>query len=126
MMRRTWPFWNKLQGTPLPLKIGKKRVAQNVATGAQQILKGDFKSKFLRLFRGTQRQNLALLEFYDVHDAAATGAGPVLVNLRRRYAGDGATESWLGNAAAHEFLSQRVFEQPRSGNESFPPGCRNW
>jgi hypothetical protein len=66
-------------GAPLPLKVGKKRVAQNVTTGAQQILKGDFKSKFLRLFRGTQRQNLSLMEFYDVHDATATGAGPVLL-----------------------------------------------
>jgi hypothetical protein len=66
-------------GAPLPLKVGKKRVAQNVTAGAQQILKGDFKSKFLRLFRGTHRQNLALLEFYDVHDASATGAGPILL-----------------------------------------------
>lgn len=66
-------------GSPLQLKIGRKRVAQNVNTGAQQILKGDFKSKFLRLFRGTHRQNLALLEFYDVHDASATGAGPILL-----------------------------------------------
>ena len=64
---------------PLPLKVGAKRVAQNVGTGAQQILKGDFKSKFLRLFRGGQRQNLALLEFYDIHDASATGGGPVLL-----------------------------------------------
>jgi hypothetical protein len=66
-------------GTSLALKVGRKRAAQNVTTGAQQILKGDFKSKFLRLFRGTQRQNLALLEFYDVHDASATGTGSILL-----------------------------------------------
>ena len=52
---------------PLPLKPAAKRVVKNVGTAAQQIARGDFKSKFLRLFRGEQRQNLALLEFYDIH-----------------------------------------------------------
>ena len=66
--------------TPLPLKIGVKRAVQNVGAGAQQILKGDFKSKFLRLFRGAQRQNLALLEFYDLRNASATGSGSVLLS----------------------------------------------
>ena len=66
-------------GAALPLKIGGKRITKNVGTGAQQILKGDFRSRFLQLFRGGQRQNLALLEFYDIHDASATGAGPVLL-----------------------------------------------
>lgn len=67
-------------GAALPLKVGGKRSVQNVGTGAQQILKGDFKSKFLRLFRGAQRQNLALLEFYDLRNASATGAGSVLLS----------------------------------------------
>jgi hypothetical protein len=64
---------------PLPLKAGAKRVAKNVGTSAQQIGRGDFRSKYLRLFRGAQRQNLALLEFYDIHEATATGAGHVLL-----------------------------------------------
>jgi hypothetical protein len=105
-------------GTPLPLKVGAKRVAQNVGTGAQQILKGDFKSKFLRLFRGGQRQNLALLEFYDIHDASATGTGPVLLT----YADDtpamaqlnhGLGTLLLMNLSVSEFSSnlarQRIF-----------------
>ncbi|HEY3899930.1 MAG TPA: BatA domain-containing protein [Chthoniobacter sp.] len=64
---------------PFPLKLGARRVAKNVGTGAQQIIRGDFKSKFLRLFRGPNRQNLALLEFYDIYDTAATGTGNVLL-----------------------------------------------
>ncbi|MDR3406566.1 MAG: VWA domain-containing protein [Chthoniobacter sp.] len=63
----------------LPLKLGSRRVAKNVGTQAQQIIRGDFKSRYLRLFRGANRQNLALLEFYDIYDAAATGAGNVLL-----------------------------------------------
>ena len=67
------------KAVPLPLRLGGKRVAKNVGTDAQQILRGDFKSKFLRLFAGTRRQNLALLEFYDIHDATPTGAGSILL-----------------------------------------------
>ena len=38
-----------------------------------------FRSRFLRLFDGVRRQNLALLEFYDLHHAAATGSGKILL-----------------------------------------------
>lgn len=69
----------KAVAAPLPLKLGNRRVAKNVGTGAQQIIKGDFKSRYLRLFRGANRQNLALLEFYDLYDAGSTGAGNVLL-----------------------------------------------
>jgi hypothetical protein len=65
---------------PLPLKAGAKRVAKNVGQAAQQIARGDFRSKFLRLFRDAQRQNLALLEFYDIHEATATGTGRILLS----------------------------------------------
>lgn len=64
----------------MPLQLGPKRAAENVGGDAQQILRGDFKSRFLQLFRGAQRQNLALLEFYDFHDASATGTGAVLLS----------------------------------------------
>lgn len=69
----------KAMSAPLPLKLGARRVAKNIGTGAQQIIKGDFKSRYLRLFRGANRQNLALLEFYDLYDAGSTGAGSVLL-----------------------------------------------
>ncbi len=69
----------KAVAAPLPLKLGARRVAKNVGPGAQQIIKGDFKSRYLRLFRGATRQNLALLEFDDLYDAGSTGAGRVLL-----------------------------------------------
>ena len=65
------------RASPLPIKLGGRRVAKRVGPGAQQIIKGDFKSRYLRLFRGPMRQNLALLEFYDIYDAGSTGAGNI-------------------------------------------------
>ncbi|MDB6125954.1 MAG: rane protein [Pedosphaera sp.] len=63
----------------MPLKLGQRRGVENVGTGAQQIIKGDFKSKYLKLFRGSMRQDLGLLEFYDFYNASSTGAGTVLL-----------------------------------------------
>lgn len=104
--------------TPLPLRLGKRRVAQNVGTAAQQIIKGDFKSRYLRLFRGTMRQNLALLEFYDIYDAAATGAGHVLLTYADDTPAMASANHGLGtlllmNLSVSEFSSnlarQRIF-----------------
>lgn len=64
---------------PLPIRLSGKRVAKNVGADAQQIIRGDFRSKFLRLFAGARRQNLALLEFYDLNNATPTGAGQLLL-----------------------------------------------
>jgi hypothetical protein len=107
-----------LDTTPLPLRLGARRSAQNIATGAQQILRGDFKSRYLRLVQGAQRQNLALLEFYDIHDAAPTGAGGVLLHYADDTPAMAAVHHGLGtlllmNFSVSEFSSnlarQRVF-----------------
>jgi hypothetical protein len=63
----------------MPLQLTSHRSVTNVASGAQQIVRGDFKSRFLKMFRGVTRQDLALLEFYDYWQARATGAGSVLL-----------------------------------------------
>src|SRR5947209_10213037 len=63
----------------MPLKLGERRAVENAGTGAQQIIKGDFKSKYLKLFRGSARQDLGLLEFYDFYNASSTGSGNVLL-----------------------------------------------
>jgi hypothetical protein len=62
----------------MPIRLADKRVAENVSAGVQ-VIKGDFKSKYLKLFRGSTRQDLALLEFYDFYHASSTGAGNVLL-----------------------------------------------
>ncbi|MBA4147538.1 MAG: BatA domain-containing protein [Verrucomicrobia bacterium] len=64
----------------VPMKLGLRHVAENIATGAQQVSKGDFKSRYLKLFRGATRQDLGLLEFYDFYQASSTGAGEILLH----------------------------------------------
>jgi hypothetical protein len=63
----------------LPMRLSRRMVASNVTAGAEQIARGDFQSPYLKLFQGDGRQNLALLEFYDYYQAAATGIGGVLL-----------------------------------------------
>ena len=108
----------KAAGAPLPLKLGARRVAKNVGPGAQQIMRGDFKSRYLQLFRGAQRQNLALLEFYDLYEAGATGAGQILLHYADGTPAMAGLEHGLGtmlflNFSVSEFSSnlarQRIF-----------------
>src|SRR5581483_7191826 len=40
---------------------------------------GDFKSKYLKWFHGSTRQDLAKVEFYDFYHASSTGAGNILL-----------------------------------------------
>jgi hypothetical protein len=63
----------------MPLRLARHNVATNVTAGAQQIVRGDFKSPYLKLFQGDARQDLSLLEFYDYYQAGATSAGGVLL-----------------------------------------------
>ena len=102
----------------LPLRLARRQVATNVTAGAQQIVRGDFKSPTLKLFQGDARQDLALLEFYDYYQAGATGAGEVLLEYAD---GSPALASWhhglgtalLLNFSAGEWSSnlarQRIF-----------------
>jgi hypothetical protein len=68
-----------LSGEPAPLRLTRRLGAENLPDGAMRVASGDFRSRFLRLFDGVRRQNLALLEFYDLHHAAATGSGKILL-----------------------------------------------
>jgi len=63
----------------MPMRLTQRRTATNVVSGAQQVVRGDFKSRYLKLFQGVTRQNLALLEFYDYYQASTTKAGGVLL-----------------------------------------------
>lgn len=68
-----------LTGEPLPIRITGKLGPDHLAGGAMRVASGDFHSRFLRLFDGVRRQNLAQLEFYDLYHAAATGTGKILL-----------------------------------------------
>ena len=64
----------------LPLKLGERREAKNVGSEVQQILRGEFRSRFLKMFEGSARQDLSLLEFYDFYSAVTTGNGQILLH----------------------------------------------
>jgi hypothetical protein len=71
----------KALGGPLPLNVGPQRVAKQIGTDSQQIARGDFQSKYLRMFRGSRRQDLSLMEFYDIRDCTGTDTGKVLLHF---------------------------------------------
>lgn len=102
----------------VPMKLGLRHVAENIATGAQQVSKGDFKSRYLKLFRGATRQDLGLLEFYDFYQASSTGAGEILLQYTddtpaMASAGHGLGTMLLLNFSAGELSSnlarQKIF-----------------
>jgi hypothetical protein len=111
-------FQAALGTTHLPLDVGPLRQTANVSSGARQIASGEFNSPLLRLFRGTLRQDLALLEFYDFHAASSTGAGSVLLRFDDETPAMASVEHGLGtlvlmNFSVSEFSSnlarQRIF-----------------
>lgn len=102
----------------MPMRLTRRNVATNVTAGAQQIVRGDFKSPYLKLFQGNSRQDLALLEFYDYYQAGATSAGGVLLEYGDGSPAMAAVHHGLGtllllNFSAGEISSnlarQRVF-----------------
>jgi hypothetical protein len=121
----------------LPLRLSRRNVATNVAAGAQQIVRGDFKSPYLKLFQGNTRQDLALLEFYDYYQAGATSAGGVLLEYGDGSPAMAALHHGLGtllllNFSAGEFSSnlarQRIFpawmqDLARAISITEPPPC---
>ena len=69
----------KVAGEPLPIRLTERLGSDHLPEGAMRVAKGDFRSRFLRLFDGERRQNLGLLEFYDIYHAVATGQGKILL-----------------------------------------------
>ncbi len=69
-----------LAGEPAAMRLTGKLGSENLPEGAMRVASGDFHSRFLKLFDGVRRQNLALLEFYDLYQAASTGRGKILLS----------------------------------------------
>ncbi|BCX47333.1 hypothetical protein HAHE_12410 [Haloferula helveola] len=57
-------------GIEAPLRVTETYTRDQMPDGALRLAKGDFDSRFLKLFAGERRQNLGLLEFYEVQRAA--------------------------------------------------------
>ena len=106
-------------GAPfLPLRVGPLRRSEKVGIGFQQIATGDFQSRWLRLFKGSLRQQLGGLEFYDVHSAGGTDQGRVILRFGDETPAMAVAEHGLGtlllmNLSVSEFSSnlarQRIF-----------------
>ena len=67
----------------MPIRLSQRQVAGNIASGAQQISKGDFKSRYLKrkLFRGAgaAESGAAGISTAHFYRAASTGAGSILL-----------------------------------------------
>lgn len=69
-----------LAGQAMPLELRQKLDSSHLPNGAMQVASGDFRSRFLKIFDGVRRQNLAQLEFYNAYHAAASGHGRILLH----------------------------------------------
>jgi hypothetical protein len=70
-----------LRGGALPFRITHWQTAENIPGGFQQVLRGDFRSPFLRIFSGTHRQALGRLQFYEYYHALPTGEEAILLHF---------------------------------------------
>jgi hypothetical protein len=71
---------NALGNESTALQLGSWYETKSLDT-AHKIIGGDFNSPFLKLFAGTQRQDLGRLEVYDNFSAAFTGEGQKLLSF---------------------------------------------
>ena len=65
--------------SPIPLQLAGWQGADHLPDGAQRIARGEFQSRFLRLFQGTRRQNLAPLRFYRFQQAVSSDSDSVIL-----------------------------------------------
>lgn len=70
-----------MRGGSLPFRVTHRQTAENIPGGMQQILRGDFRSPFLKVFAGTHRQNLSLVQFYEYYHALPTGDETLLLHF---------------------------------------------
>jgi von Willebrand factor type A domain/Aerotolerance regulator N-terminal len=67
------------QPEAVPLRLTLRRDAAAAGTEGSQIARGMFDSRFLRLFRGSARESLAQLSFYELWQAAPVERADVLL-----------------------------------------------
>ena len=65
--------------TVLPARISIRQSGSAQGTGARKFLKGDFKSPFLKIFDGPNREKLNQLKFYDYYLSATNQEKGVLL-----------------------------------------------
>ena len=83
-------------GEDLPLRLNARLTADNLPSGAMRFAQGEFRSPYLRLFKGERRGSLGLLEFYEFYHAAPTGEGRVLLRYADGTPAMAETQAGLG------------------------------
>lgn len=68
-------------GIESPLRITGTYNSSQMPDGVLHLARGDFNSRFLRLFEGERRQNLGMLEFYQIQRAAHHTEGKALLSF---------------------------------------------
>lgn len=89
--------------TAVPFHLAGRLTTDNFGGEPQRIARGEFRSRFLRLFRGENRQALALLEFYEVQRALPTGEGQIILSFADGSPAMGVSEIGLGTAVFCNF-----------------------
>jgi hypothetical protein len=87
----------------MPFQLAGQLTTENFGGEPQRILQGKFESPLLRLFRGTNRQALAVLEFYAIQRALPTGQGEVLLTFADGTPAMGTAVTGLGTAVICNF-----------------------
>ncbi|MFN0129956.1 MAG: BatA domain-containing protein [Verrucomicrobiales bacterium] len=90
-------------GSALPFHLAGRLTTENFGGAPQKLARGDFDSRFLRLFRGSNRQALSLLEFYAIQRALPTGRGEVVLSFADGTPALGIAEIGLGTAVLANF-----------------------
>lgn len=94
----------KVAGRTLaPFHLSGQLTAENFGGQPQKVAKGEFRSPFLRLFAGENRQALSRLEFYQLHRAFPTEEGQVILSFADGSPAMGVAQIGLGTAVFCNF-----------------------
>ncbi len=95
-------------GSFVPFHFAGSLTTEDLGGAPLQLARGDFDSRFLRLFRGAGRQSLALLEFYSAQRALPTGFGSVLLSFSDGMPALGSGDTGLGTAVFCNFAPSEL------------------
>ena len=89
--------------TVVPFHVSTKLTTKNFGGRPQKFAKGEFRSPYLRLFRGENRQALARLEFYEIYRAFPTTEGKIILSFSDGSPAMGISDIGLGTAVFCNF-----------------------
>jgi|GEM_PF-714466 len=102
-----------------PFRIVGDLTTENFGGQAQKIARGNFDSRFLRLFRGENRRALGLLDFYKIQRALPTGDGEVILSFVDGTPALGSIDIGIGTALFCNFTPAE-FSSNLARQELFP------